>query len=218
MKRELRVTEDGSHTLYIEDLEETYHSIHGAIQESRHVFIENGLLTVEKSSVRILETGLGTGLNLLLPFMENLRLQKKIFYHAVEKYPLKKKEYTLLNYENILHSAKGLLQKIHSTPWHEEIMLDDRFSFLKEKADFRSMLPAGKFDLVYFDAFAPSKQPQLWTHELFDLVGRVMKPGGILVTYSSRGEVRRTLAECDFQVQKLPGPPGKREMIRAVRN
>ncbi len=217
MKREIRVTDDGSHTLYVEGLDETYHSIYGAIQESKHVFIRQGLLTVEKSCIRVLELGLGTGLNLLLTFLENLRLQRKLFYHSVEKYPLERTEYRKLNYGDILQAPEEILERIHDSPWHQKISLDNNFTLLKENRDFRKMQLEGIYDLIYFDAFAPSKQPELWTSHVFSQVSEHMRKGGILVTYTSKGEVRRVLKNNGFEVSKVPGPPGKREMIRAVR-
>ncbi|MEN8202145.1 MAG: tRNA (5-methylaminomethyl-2-thiouridine)(34)-methyltransferase MnmD [Bacteroidota bacterium] len=218
MKRSLRLTEDGSHTLYLNDLEEPYHSMHGAIQESRHVFIIQGFKSLAKSKLHILEIGLGTGLNLLLSYQESKKEGIGVHYHAVEKFPLIPAEFSGLNYETLLEGLpEGLLQQIHTAPWEHEIDLSSDFSLYKEQSDFRSMNPKGPFDLVYFDAFAPEKQPELWTSEVFSVLGRLTNPGAILVTYSSKGIVRRALKDCGFQVKKVPGPPGKREMIRAVR-
>jgi tRNA U34 5-methylaminomethyl-2-thiouridine-forming methyltransferase MnmC len=218
MKRELRITEDGSHTLFVHDIEEPYHSMHGAIQESRHIFIIQGLLTIKRSTVRILELGLGTGLNLILTLLEAIKLEKNIHYHAVEKYPLLSEEYRALNYEHIIPGLpSGVLERVHSAPWNKEFKLSETFSIIKEKSDFRSMAPPGKYDLVYFDAFAPDKQPHLWSAEIFKKISSLVCPDGVLVSYSVKGSVRRALESTGFSVNKVPGPPGKREMIRATR-
>jgi len=218
MERILRITEDGSHTIFVKGLDEPYHSMHGALQESMHVFIKQGLLTVKESSVRILELGFGTGLNALLTLRESIPLNLEIYYHAVEKYPLMEHEYKLLNHEKVVDLLpKGTLHKIHSCPWGEAVQISDRFSLYKEETDFRSMKLPPDITLVYFDAFSPDKQPELWSHEVMDAIGRVTKPGAILVTYSSKGVVRRTLTSSGFKVHKVAGPPGKREMIRAIK-
>ena len=218
MERRLKITEDGSHTVFDNGLDEPYHSTHGALQESMHVFIKQGLLTVKQPSVRILELGFGTGLNTLLTLRESLSLNLDIFYHAVEKYPLTESEYKLLNYEKVVeHVPKGILHRMHSCPWGEVVQISDRFTLYKEEADFRSMNPPGGFDLIYFDAFSPDKQPELWSKDVFSIIENSTCRDAVLVTYSSKGEVRRTLNECGFKVKKVPGPPGKIEMVRAVR-
>jgi tRNA U34 5-methylaminomethyl-2-thiouridine-forming methyltransferase MnmC len=141
-----------------------------------------------------------------------------VHYQAVEKYPLLPSEYSGLNYETLIEDLpEGILQKIHEAPWEIKVELSYGFSLFKEKTDIRTMHASGPFDLVYFDAFAPDKQPELWTTEVFGLIAQITNPGAILVTYSSKGMVRRALIDCGFQVFKVPGPPGKREMIRAVR-
>lgn len=218
MERSLRQTEDGSHTLYVEELDEVYHSTHGAIQESMHVFIKQGLQSLSKSKLRILETGFGTGLNALLTWKFAEQSKLKIHYHGVEKYPLSKIEYSQLNFESFLEGIPhGLLNKMHEAAWDKPVQISDRFSLFKEKADFRTMNPVGNFDLVYFDAFAPDKQPELWSEEVFSTIRNRTEKGAVLVSYSSKGSVRRTLISCGFSVAKVPGPPGKREMIRALR-
>ena len=214
--RELRITEDGSHTLYVKELDEPYHSIHGSIQESMHVFINQGFRLIEHSPVHILEVGLGTGLNVLLTLAASQKKGAEIIYHAVEKYPLMPEEFEALNFEqHIPDLPPGILQALHKGPWEKEFSLTANFHLFKEHADFRSMDPGGKFDLVYFDAFAPDKQPELWSEKVFTRVADSMKSGGKLVTYAAKGSVRRTMKACGFQVEKLPGPPGKREMTRA---
>jgi tRNA U34 5-methylaminomethyl-2-thiouridine-forming methyltransferase MnmC len=218
MERSLRLTEDGSHTLYVEKLDETYHSIHGALQESMHVFIEQGLHTLAKPELRILEIGFGTGLNALLTMQFAEKNNLTIYYHSVEKYPLTTAEYAKLNFETLIDGIpKGTLHQIHDAEWETSVLLTDRFTLFKEKSDFRSMTLPANFDLVYFDAFSPDKQPELWSSSVFSCIQRSTRQGALLLTYSSKGMVRRTLISCGFKVEKLPGPPGKREMIRAIR-
>jgi tRNA U34 5-methylaminomethyl-2-thiouridine-forming methyltransferase MnmC len=218
MQRTLKLTEDGSHTIFVNDLDEPYHSIHGALQESMHVFIKQGLQSLKAPSIRILEVGFGTGLNALLTLSESIRLEINIYYHAVEKYPLADSEYKLLNFENFIPSIpKGILHEMHTCPWGKPEKLSEQFSLFKEKADFRQMHPPAGFNLVYFDAFSPDKQPELWTSDVFNTIARVTDPEAILVTYSSKGIVRRTLNSCGFDVHKVAGPPGKREMIKAIK-
>lgn len=218
MERSLKMTEDGSHTIFVKGLDEPYHSTHGALQESMHVFIRQGLHTLNQPSVRILELGFGTGLNALLTLAESIPLELDIYYHAVEKYPLKESEYSLLNFEKLVkQSPSGTLYRMHSCRWSEAIQISDRFTLFKEEADFRSMNPPPHINLIYFDAFSPDKQPGLWKEDVIESISSVTEPGGVLVTYSSKGLVRRTLTSCGFDVQKVEGPPGKREMIRAIK-
>ena len=218
MKRELRITEDGSHTLYVNDLDESYHSIHGAIQESVHVFINQGFRKISQSYVRVLEIGFGTGLNMILTLRESERTGIRVNYHAVENYPLTPEEYKKLNYDHMKEvNSKGLLTRAHDSQWDTSIKLTDSFTLYKELSDFRTMGPRGPFDLVYFDAFAPDKQPHIWSAEIFSKIHNVTVPGGVLVSYTSRGSIRRIIKTCGFKVEKVPGPPGKWEMIRATR-
>lgn len=218
MERSLRLTEDGSHTLYVDKLDESYHSIHGALQESMHVFIEQGLHTLPKPELRILEIGFGTGLNALLTIQFAQEKNLAVHYHAVEKYPLNKAEYSQLNFEQFIDGIpKGTLNQIHTAEWETSLPLSENFTLFKEKADFRSMNPPANFDLVYFDAFSPDNQPELWSTSVFSCIQKLTRQGAVLVTYTSKGVVRRTLISCGFKVEKLPGPPGKRAMIRAIR-
>ncbi len=218
MERSLEITEDGSHTVFVQGLDKPYHSTHGALQESMHVFIKQGLLTVKEPSLRILELGFGTGLNALLTLAESVPHELDIYYHAVEKYPLMQDEYKLLNYEKLVkHIPEGTLTRLHSCPWGEAVQISNRFTLYKEEADFRSMKLPPNFNLIYFDAFSPDKQPELWTHEVIGPISQVSSPGAILVTYSSNGNVRRTLNSCGFEANKVAGPPGKREMILAIK-
>ena len=214
----MRPTEDGSHTLFVDELNEHYHSTHGAISESMHVFIKQGLLSMNLPSFSILEIGFGTGLNALLTISEAFRRNLEIHYHTVEKYPLTEPEFSKLNYENLIKVyQEGLLHKIHSCPWNKDVKISEDVTLYKEESDFRSMQPPSHINLVYFDAFSPEKQPELWSMDVMAKIAGLCDPGAVLVTYSSRGEVRRTLHKCGFEVEKVAGPPGKREMIRATK-
>jgi tRNA U34 5-methylaminomethyl-2-thiouridine-forming methyltransferase MnmC len=219
MKRSLQLTEDGSHTIFVSELDESYHSSRGAIQESTHVFIKQGLHTISKASINILEIGFGTGLNTLLTLLEAVHLDLNVHYHAVEKYPLDVGEYSALNFEKMIKGCPdGILKKIHEAPWEKTVAITDRFSLFKEKSDFRAMNLNEMYDLIYFDAFAPDKQPVLWTAEIFSAIARSSYSGAVLTTYSSKGIVRRALSSSGFHVTKVPGPPGKIEMIRATKS
>ena len=218
MKRELRITEDGSHTLYVPEMEESYHSVHGAIQESRYIFLVQGFLTLDKAFLNILEIGFGTGLNALLTLAEAYKRDINVRYHSIEKYPLDYEEYSRLNYEDFIEGLNpGNLRKMHESPWDEAVLINDHFTLLKEKSDLREIKLQGPYDLVYFDAFDPEKQAHLWTEQVFDRISSAVKPGGVLVTYTSKGNVRRALISCQFDVKKVPGPPGKRHILRATR-
>lgn len=218
MERSLMMTEDGSHTMFMNGMDEPYHSTHGALRESMHVFIKEGLQRTEQTTLRILELGFGTGLNALLTLKESILKNLNIYYHAIEKYPLTESEYALLNYEKVIDMCpEGAFLQMHNSPWGKPINMTDNFTLYKENSDFRSMKLPSHFNLIYFDAFSPDKQPELWTKNIFDTISKVSDPGAILVTYSSKGTVRRTLSACGFNVHKVAGPPGKREMIRAVK-
>lgn len=221
MKRELISTSDGSKTLLINELEETYHSKHGALQEANHVFINNGLNLIKSYEINILELGFGTGLNVLVTFDAYLRNNKnhKINYFGVEKYPIFFQEASELSYSELFSNqmVKDLSLKIHETEWEKSVSLDSDFSLTKLKSDFYNIknIDLPPIDLVYFDCFGARVQPDLWEKELFEIVANKMKSGGLLTTYSSKGSVRRLLIELGFEVEKKQGPPGKREMINA---
>lgn len=218
MKRKIIVTEDGSKSLYMEDMQESYHSTHGAIQESMHVFIESGLYQLTGKTASILELGLGTGLNALLSLEVSRQKGLNLHYHSIERYPLNSDEYLQLNYHEFLdRTTKEELMKIHTCLPDQELRLDPGFTFFKEMVDFREMKAPGPFDLVFFDAFAPDKQPELWSTEIFSSIHKRCKPGALLLTYSSKGSARRAITNSGFRVEKIPGPPGKREMVRAIR-
>jgi len=209
-------TKDGSSTLYVPELDETYHSRHGAIQESMHVFIKAGLQYCEAhhDSLKILELGFGTGLNVWLTASH---CTKPVKFHSIEKYPVAIADALALNYPDQLDSEAGheYFELITKAAWEESIGISPLFELHKTKADFRLAHLATDYDLVYWDVFGYRAQPHLWQADLFGKVFASMKKGGCLVTYSSKGVVRRTMEEVGFEVEKLDGPPGKREMVRA---
>jgi tRNA U34 5-methylaminomethyl-2-thiouridine-forming methyltransferase MnmC len=212
MNRTLKETGDGSHTIYIPDLDEHYHSVRGAVAESQHIYIGAGFDCSVNSSVRVLEFGMGTGLNVLLTFLRARESGRKVFYHAIEKYPLSKTELKMLN---LSEYNPEIFESIHCAHWGVEIDITAGFSLFKERADFRKAAPAGLYDVIYYDAFGPEVQPALWTAEIFNKVFEMAAPGAVLTTYSSKGQVRRNMKSAGFHVEKLPGPSGKREIVRA---
>ena len=216
------LTEDGSHTLQNGALNETYHSTHGAIQESKHIFIEAGLKEIAKSKneISILEIGFGTGLNAYLTLLENDFLKKKIIYTTLEAFPVQMEIAVQLNYPQLLlnKATDALFDFFHSCNWNKIIAINSDFSFLKIKKKIEDFILTEKYDLIYFDAFSPQTQPELWTKEIFKKLFDTMNDKGILVTYSAKGEVKRNLKAAGFKVVGLIGPIGKREISRAVKN
>jgi tRNA U34 5-methylaminomethyl-2-thiouridine-forming methyltransferase MnmC len=214
---EIVITSDGSHTLYVPEIDEHYHSINGAIQESLHIFINNGFETTDANPVNILEIGFGTGLNALLTAISAEKNKREVFYTAIEKYPLPQTIIDILNYETLLTGTQqGILGQIHQAPWECNHKITQYFTIRKVKTDAVENIPKGKYHIIYFDAFAPNKQPEMWTKEIFSKIYSFTLKSGILVTYSAKGEVKRNLTSCGFTVAKLPGPAGKRHIIRAV--
>lgn len=221
-------TEDGSTTLYVPELNEHYHSVHGAIQESRHIFIRAGIDFYRqtypersgsgKDSLHILEAGFGTGLNAFLTMQYAHGQLCPIFFHSIEKYPLSSGETDRLNYPGLLPAPVTIsFRELHQSPWNEEIRLTPFFRLYKQEADFRDINFSATFDIVFFDAFNPDVQPHLWTAEVFERFYKALKPGGILVTYCVKGIVKQALRQVGFTLKRLPGPPGKREMLRATK-
>jgi len=211
-------TEDGSDTLYVPELDEHYHSVHGAIQESEHIFIGAGFDFTKADPVRILEIGFGTGLNTLLTCIYSEKAKRKVYYTSIEKYPLKPDITASLNYTGILKGeSKSLFDKIHGSGWNSFEQITDGFILNKIEGDLVLLEIEGTYDLVYFDAFGPDKQPEMWSDEIFERIGRAVCSDGILVTYSVKGSVQRSLKRSGFNVTLLPGPPGKRQILRAVK-
>jgi tRNA U34 5-methylaminomethyl-2-thiouridine-forming methyltransferase MnmC len=208
--RELVQTADGSFTLFIPEVEETYHSTHGAVQESMHVFIESGMKACDKEVIRILEVGLGTGLNAMLTLQN---ATTKIDYSALEPYPLSKE---ILN-ELAASRSDQFEMKFHVSNAGEWISLQENFSFIRMEVGLEEFSSEEKFDVIYYDAFGPRVEPGLWTLERMQQCFDLLNDGGVLVTYCAKGEVRRNLQAAGFVVERLAGPPGKREMLRGVK-
>jgi len=220
MKPETRIvlTEDGSHTLYVDSLDEYYHSRYGAIQESEHIFISKGLNASKGKDIAILEVGFGTGLNAMLTYLYGKKNHLKIQYDAIELYPLEDSLIQQLNFNRLLDlENRHLLLDIHKCSWNQVHFLGDDFAIHKMLQDFSLFKPESKYELVYFDAFAPEKQPEMWNEQNFQRLFKAMQIGGIMVTYCAKGEIKRRLKRIGFKVELLKGPPGKHQMIRAVK-
>ena len=217
LNRKIIHTRDGSTTIHIEEWDECYHSRFGAIQEAQHVFIKNGLSLFENNVVSILEIGFGTGLNAFITFLESKKLHQTIHYTGVEAYPVSAEEVRLMNYVSELNAEHEsfFFEKMHKCNWEEPIILREDFLFTKRKQFFADIDDFEKFDLIYFDAFGFDVQPELWSTAIFQKMYDALKPKSVLVTYAARGVVKRSMVEVGFTVEKLEGPPGKREMFRA---
>ncbi len=219
MQREIITTADGSRTIHLKEWNEHYHSKHGAIQEAYHVFIKQGLHLFQNQSINILEIGFGTGLNALITYLEASKLNLKIVFRGVEAYPVSARELAQLNYISELNAedSQQQFQRMHQSSWEEEILISDWFTLYKEQSDFKEISAQNQYDLVYFDAFGARVQPELWTEDIFSIMFRALQNGGVLVTYAAKGNVRRAMQKVGFEVERLPGPPGKREMLRAIK-
>lgn len=222
MLLEIRQTKDGSNTLYVPNLNEHYHSVHGALQESRHVFIKHGLeyLLHTKKDIKILEVGFGTGLNAILTFPFALSNKAFIQYDTLEKCPLGPEVVEKLHYNKFILNPElqDTFREMHECPWNEPVSIIPYFTLQKIQEpleEFHS--PDSYYDIIYFDAFAPEKQPELWEDAMFEKLYMATRPGGILVTYCAKGSFKRSLKAAGFEVEALPGPPGKREMTRGVK-
>jgi tRNA U34 5-methylaminomethyl-2-thiouridine-forming methyltransferase MnmC len=217
----LVLTQDGSHSLFSEQFGEQYHSKYGAIRESQHVFIESGLFykLASGDKLNILEIGLGSGLNAFLTYLETVRRTKSIYYEALEAYPLPLAEAKKLNYPEQLHAKdhEKVFIQMHELPWNEAAELSENFTFKKTLRRFEEIDGETLFDIIYFDAFAPGTQPELWENPVLSRICDRLSPGGVFVTYSAKGSVKRNLKALGLIVENLPGPPGKREMIRAIK-
>lgn len=220
MKRQIIQTADGSTTIHLPDWDENYHSKHGAIQEAHHVFIKNGLCLFEQKQISILEIGFGTGLNTFITFLEAIKSNQSIDYVGVEAYPVDSFEIQLMNYVDQLQATnhESVFHKMHSSNWEEKINISENFILTKQKKFFETINDQEKFDLVYFDAFGYRVQPELWSTQIFRKMYEALKPNGVLVTYAARGVIKRNMMEVGFAVEKLEGPPGKREMMRGRKN
>ena len=216
MKREILITSDGSTTIHLPDWNEQYHSKNGSINETYHVFIKSGLKEVIADKISLLEIGFGTGLNCFITYLEH---QKKIDYVGVEAYPVTLEEVDKMNFISVLDAEKEkqIFTKMHNVSWEKKHQITEDFSLLKRKQFFEDIDDENAFHLIYFDAFGARVQPQLWTVSIFEKMFKALKKEGILVTYSAKGSVRRAMQEVGFKVERLPGPPGKREMLRAIK-
>lgn len=236
----LVATADGSHTLVSERFGQSYHSVHGALAESRRVFLELGFEFVAANAkprkslealagINLLEMGFGTGLNALLTWLEAERRGVRVRYTTLEAYLVSPADVAALNYDDVLHTDR--LQQLHEAPWGEDVALGEFFTIRKERTTLEAFIHgegikpttnvlatdgSKQYNLIYFDAFSPDTQPELWTAEVFAALAQKMAPGGVLTTYSAKGDVRRSLQAAGFRVEKHPGPPGKREVVRAV--
>jgi len=220
LKKEIVKTRDGSNTIFVPEFDETYHSTHGAIQESLHVFIRSGLkFKTELNDINVLEVGFGTGLNALLSFVDSEDTNRNIKYTSLEAYPLQWDLVSKLNYIDIIFNGKysEIYKKIHTCDWESFYELSPYFTLRKQNVKLQNILFDNEFDIIYFDAFAPRVQPELWTEQIFTSMYKALKPGGILVTYCAKGSVKRALRYVGFELQSIPGPPGKREMSRAIK-
>lgn len=214
MLRVFEPTADGSGTLYVPELDEHYHSVKGALTESKHIFIDMGLAVTASGSPSVLEVGFGTGLNALLAWQWADKMQRPVHYTTLERYPLSWEEVAQLKYE---HAAE--LEQLHTAAWEADVPLSPYFTLKKVECDATDYLQqqatTQQFDVVFFDAFAPEKQPELWSESIFQGIYQTMRPGGLLTTYCAKGCIRRLLQSIGFVMERLPGPPGgKREMLR----
>ncbi|MDU1903615.1 MAG: tRNA (5-methylaminomethyl-2-thiouridine)(34)-methyltransferase MnmD [Dysgonomonas sp.] len=217
----IETTLDGSHTLYVSELDEHYHSVNGAIQESMHVFINAGFNHIDKDDIHVLEVGFGTGLNAYLTLQVARENSKKVHYTSFELYPLDKEIVSKLNYDKgDTALSRSVFEELHDCDWNAPIQITSTFILEKINEDFRkalNLINEKQFDLIYFDAFSPDKQPEMWTQEIFDSLYKSTSEGGSFTTYCAKGVVRRMLQSAGYMVERLPGPPGKREMLRAIR-
>ncbi len=222
MKREIIQTSDGSTTIHLTEWNESYHSKHGAIQEAYHVFIKNGFFFVnskiEAKPISILEIGFGTGLNAFITLIESLKNNQKIHYVGVEAYPINISEALQMNYVHEIDNTKSeIFKQLHESKWEQKNILSENFTLTKRKQFFQDIKDENVFDLIYFDAFGYRVQPELWSEEIFKSMYSALKPNGALVTYACRTTIKSAMLSAGFSVEKLPGAPGKREMLRAIK-
>jgi len=219
LNRQIVSTADGSKTIRISEWDEQYHSMHGAVREAKHVFMDHGLKLFRDRNIGILEIGFGTGLNALITLLEAPGLNLGIDYVGVEAHPVSLDDIVELDYCATLGrpELEENFHGMHSAPWNQRNAVTVSFDLTKEKKDFREIADRDRFHLIYFDAFGARVQPELWTEEVFAIMYRALQRNGVLVTYAAKGSVRRAMQAVGFSVEKLPGPPGKREMLRATK-
>ena len=213
-------TSDGSLTIFLPELNEQYHSVNGAITESEYVYIEKGFVRHPDKKQKVFEVGFGTGLNCLLTALNAEQLEKPTKYIAIEKYPLEKNIIEQLNYGKLIsENAQKIFERIHDCAWNSEVLITDYFTLYKIHGDLLNFdfKEIDNCTVIYFDAFGPDKQPEMWSPQVFSKISGAISTGGIFVTYSAKGEVRRQLSACGFDMERLPGPPGKKEMLRGIK-
>lgn len=221
MKRELRETADGSMTIYLPEMDEHYHSYHGAIQEAKHVFIENGIQRFpKKDSISVFELGLGTGLNALLTAIWANENNQKVNYFGLEAFPVEVEMNLQMNYQNLISNdlATNYFTKIIEAEWEKSIMISDKFQIQKVEETIQNLSITNQFDVVFFDAFGPRAQEEMWEFNLIEKTVQLLNSGGLFVTYCAKGQLKRDLKALGLKVEALPGPPGKREMTIAWKN
>lgn len=216
---QIEQTADGSNTLFVPELNEHYHSVKGALTESEHIFINMGLKHSTVSAPHVLEIGFGTGLNAFLTLLEAERSNRSVRFTTLERYPLNETVVRSLNYpEHIAPEHAASYDALHQAEWNTPVSISPHFTLCKIETDFTTYHFKDSYDVIYFDAFAPEKQPEMWSQTLFENLFRQTNPGGTLTTYCAKGVVRRMLQAAGFTVERLPGPPGgKREILRAVK-
>jgi len=220
LKREFIITEDGSVTIHLPEMQESYHSKFGAIQEANHVFIHNGLNLIQGQPISVLEIGFGTGLNAFITYCEGVKSGQIIDYTGVEAYPVTIDEATHLNYPLLLETPNGqqAFEAMHNAEWETKTPISNIFSLIKRKQFFQDINDVNRYNLIYFDAFGYQFQPDLWSVDIFKRMYAALKNDGILVTYACRTIIKKAMIEAGFSVEKIPGPPGKREMLRAFKS
>ena len=218
MQRTIITTEDGSPSIYVKEIDECYHSIHGARQESTHIFIQTALRHHASKRLTILEVGFGTGLNALLACMTAEQHQINIDYIGIERYPISCQEAEQLLHHTSSTEEQRIFQLLHASSTHDYTTITPHFRLQKQETDFTQLqLPPNSVDIIFFDAFSPEKQPEMWTQERFDMLYLACRPNAVLTTYCAKGVVRRAMQQAGFAVERLPGPPGKREILRATK-
>lgn len=220
MKKEIILTKDGSTSIFLPELNETYHSRFGAIQEAKHVFIKNGLSLFDDKSVSILEIGFGTGLNAFITFLETLETNQSINYTGVEAFPVAIEMIKNLNYVSALNATtyQSIFEEMHQSDWESQNSIASHFSLTKRKQKFEEISDSNAFNLIYFDAFGFDVQPELWNEFIFQKMYDALLPNGVLVTYACRTSIKKAMIYAGFRVEKLQGAPGKREMLRAFKD
>ena len=220
MNLEIINTSDGSQTLYLPEMNEQYHSVNGAVTEANYVYLDKGFLHNKSKKPTVFEVGFGTGLNCLLTALLAEKQQRTTTYYSIEKYPLNKEITGQLKYgKAISPEAEILFKKIHSCEWNSAVQISKYFKLIKLRSDLleNDLQEIAKCDVIYFDAFGPDKQPEMWQPAIFKKIYAITANDGVFVTYSAKGEVRRQLAGCGYQMERLPGPPGKFQMLRGIK-